>query len=67
VIVNAGTIPSPLIDNTSLLLHIDLFKEQNLPRKEEEIWELFGTLRRQKNVLFEAFITDRAREVFGRA
>ncbi len=67
VIVNAGTVPSPLIDTTSLLLDIDLSKEQNLPRKEQEIWELFGTLRRQKNVVFEAFITDRAREVFDRA
>jgi uncharacterized protein (TIGR04255 family) len=67
VIVNAGTVPSPLIDNASLLLDIDLFKEQNLPRKEQEIWELLATLRRHKNVIFEAFVTDRARELFDRA
>jgi len=67
VIVNASTIPSPLIDHASLLLDIDLFREQALPQKDEDIWELFGLLRRQKNVLFESFITDRARELFDRA
>jgi uncharacterized protein (TIGR04255 family) len=67
VTVNAGTRPSPLIDHASLLLDIDLFKEQNLPRKEQEIWELLNTLRRHKNVIFEAFITDRARELFDHA
>jgi uncharacterized protein (TIGR04255 family) len=67
VIVKAGTIPSPLIDHASLLLDIDLFKEHNLPLKEQEIWELLATLRRHKNVVFEAFITDRARELFDRA
>ena len=64
--VTVGTVPSPLIDHGSLLLDIDLFKEQNLPRREEGVWEVLETLRQQKNAIFESFVTDRARELFDR-
>ncbi len=67
VIVNAGTVLSPLIDHTSFLLDIDLYKDTNLPIRDDDIWELFLTLHTEKNKLFEAFITDRARELFDRA
>jgi uncharacterized protein (TIGR04255 family) len=67
VIVQSGTVLSPLIDHTSLLLDIDLFKEQNLPQRDREIWDVLTNLRVQKNTLFEAFVTDRARELFDRA
>ena len=66
VLINAGTVVSPLIDHVSLLLDIDLFVEQNLPQRDSEIWELLAALRYQKNAIFEAFITDRARELFDR-
>jgi uncharacterized protein (TIGR04255 family) len=66
VIVNAGTVASPLIDHVSLLLDIDLYVDQDLPQKEVEIWDLFLALRKQKNAVFEAFVTDRARELFNR-
>jgi uncharacterized protein (TIGR04255 family) len=65
--VRAGTVASPLIDHVSLLLDIDLFKEQNLPQRENDLWDLLSSLRQQKDILFEAFITDRARELFDRA
>jgi len=67
VIVRTGTMQSPLIDHASLLLDIDLFKEQNLPTRDQDIWEILSFLRVQKNELFEAFITDRSRELFDRA
>ena len=67
VTVNAATVQSPLIDHVSLLLDIDLFKDQNVPQKDNEVWELFSHLHRQKNKIFEAFITDKARELFDRA
>jgi uncharacterized protein (TIGR04255 family) len=67
VIVNSGTVLSPLIDNVSLLLDIDLFTEQKLPQRDQDIWGLLTRLRAQKNLLFEAFITDQARELFDRA
>ena len=67
VIVNVGTVPSPLIDHISLLLDIDLIKEQNLPSRDDEFWDALAILRTRKNSLFEAFITDNARELFNRA
>jgi len=67
VLVNVATVASPLIDHVSLLLDIDLFKDQNLPQKDGDLWEFLAVLRTQKNALFEAFITDRARELFDRA
>ena len=66
VLVNAATVSSPLIDHVSLLLDIDLFKDQNIPQKDDELWKLLATLRNQKNTLFEAFVTDQARELFDR-
>lgn len=66
VLVNAGIVSSPLIDHVSLLLDIDLFKDQNLPQKENELWDLLAAFRIQKNILFEAFVTDKARELFDR-
>jgi uncharacterized protein (TIGR04255 family) len=67
VIVNAGTVPSPLIDHLSLLLDIDLFKEQTLPQRDTDVWELLEVLRKRKNIIFESFITDSARELFDNA
>lgn len=66
VLVNAATVSSPLIDHVSLLLDIDLFKDQNIPQKDNELWNLLATLRNQKNMMFEAFVTDQARELFDR-
>jgi uncharacterized protein (TIGR04255 family) len=65
--INSGTVISPLIDHVSLLLDIDLFKEQNLPQRDGDMWGLLTSLRERKNILFEAFVTDRARELFDRA
>lgn len=67
VLVNSGSVPSPLIDHLSFLLDIDLFREQLLPQRDTELWRLLGDLRIRKNALFESFITDRARELFDRA
>lgn len=67
VIVNSGTVLSPLIDHVSLLLDIDLFREQALPQRDHDLWELLFVMRRHKNALFENFITEQARELFDRA
>ncbi|HVC52859.1 MAG TPA: TIGR04255 family protein [Stellaceae bacterium] len=67
VIVNSGTVQSPLIDHISFLLDIDLFREQALPQRDQDVWDLLDRLRAQKNALFESFVTDRARELFDRA
>lgn len=65
-VVRTGPVTSPLIDHTSLLLDIDLYRDQNLPQKDADLVQLLEEIRLQKNYLFEAFITARAREIFDR-
>ena len=48
----------------SVVLDIDIFRTQELPSDEEEIWRFFEILHARKNDVFEACITDRARELF---
>lgn len=48
---------------TSILLDIDVIRASNVPQEEDAIWSLFDALRVQKNRIFEACITDAAREL----
>ncbi|MHB1423330.1 MAG: TIGR04255 family protein [Gemmataceae bacterium] len=47
----------------SVFLDIDLFRTDELPLNEAELWAFFERLRDRKNEIFEACITDRMREV----
>ncbi len=51
-------------DVASVVLDIDIFCATDLPSHEEGIWTFFEQLRVRKNVIFEACITDKARESF---
>ena len=55
------SVPSPIIDHSSLLIDIDTFIEHNLPEREEDFWAVLQSLREMKNDLFERSITDRTR------
>ena len=55
---------SPKSGCLSLILDIDLFRTDDIPDDEESIWQLFELLHVRKNEVFEACITDRARETF---
>jgi uncharacterized protein (TIGR04255 family) len=46
-----------------VILDIDLFRVQELPVDEQELWDLFEQFRGRKNKVFEACITDRMREL----
>jgi uncharacterized protein (TIGR04255 family) len=48
----------------SVVLDIDVFRAIDVPSSEDEIWSLMEHLRTIKNQLFEASITDKARELF---
>ena len=55
----------PTVPNTvSVVLDIDVFRTDDLPYGEDGVWAFFETLRDRKNEVFEACITDRARELF---
>lgn len=48
----------------SVVLDIDVFRTQDLLLDESAIWDFFEQLHVRKNEVFEACITDRARELF---
>lgn len=48
----------------SLILDIDTFREYSTPASPEQAWECLEELHELKNSVFEACITDKARELF---
>jgi uncharacterized protein (TIGR04255 family) len=63
--IQAATLPPALINHASLLLDIDIIGQHDVPQKPDEFWELVGRMRQAKNEIFEACITDNARQLFG--
>jgi uncharacterized protein (TIGR04255 family) len=55
--------PSPVV--ASVILDIDLFKVQSGFETDDEVWTLLESFRDRKNEIFEACITDKARQLFG--
>jgi uncharacterized protein (TIGR04255 family) len=47
-----------------VLLDIDIYRTQNLPPDDSELWAIFEQLRHIKNNVFEACITDNSRKLF---
>jgi uncharacterized protein (TIGR04255 family) len=64
--LNSAATPSPLIGHISFILDLDLSKENEVPQRDEDIWILIERMRDHKNHVFEACITDKARELFSR-
>jgi uncharacterized protein (TIGR04255 family) len=64
VILNSATVESPLIGFASFLLDLDVYREKDLPRRDDELWALIERMRHHKNRVFESCITDQARTIF---
>jgi len=64
VLLNQTIVPSKKHGVTSVILDIDLFLEETVPKNENEVWDCFETLHTRKNEIFEACITDKTRELF---
>ncbi len=62
--ISTASVPSPLVDHLSLLLDIDLSQESDIPQSDDGLFALLDTMRERKNMIFEACITDTARELF---
>jgi uncharacterized protein (TIGR04255 family) len=56
--------PPPLINTTSILLDIDLFRTEQIPGRDEDLWECIESVRALKNSVFESCITDATRRLF---
>jgi uncharacterized protein (TIGR04255 family) len=62
--INGGAVPSPLLHHASFLLDLDVYKEGDVPQKDEELWGMIARIRGYKNQAFESCITDQARALF---
>ena len=63
LLINQTIIPPASPDAVSVVLDIDLFRDTEVPDREDGIWQFFEQLHDRKNDVFEACITDRAREL----
>lgn len=63
-VITQAMVAPPHPGVVSIILDIDVAKSVSLPSEEPQIWELLEQLRQHKNNIFEASITNRARELF---
>ena len=56
--------PAPLINHASMVLDIDVFRTEQIPGRDADLWDCIDTVRPLKNAIFEACITDEARKLF---
>jgi uncharacterized protein (TIGR04255 family) len=63
-IINEAIIDPAKPGVVSVVLDIDVFRTIELPQSEGALWDLLEALRRAKNDVFEACITDEARRLF---
>ncbi len=64
LIVNQTIIDPARPGVASVALDNDIFRSDDVPTSEQEIWDFYEVLRQRKNEVFEASITDNARELF---
>jgi uncharacterized protein (TIGR04255 family) len=65
LILTQAALPAVNPQVASVILDLDVFKEQTKLVSDDDVWELLETLRNRKNEFFEGCITDRTRELFG--
>jgi uncharacterized protein (TIGR04255 family) len=63
LLISQTVVPPIRPDVFSVVLDIDLFRDAEVPFREDGIWHFFEQLHDRKNHVFEACITDRAREL----
>ncbi len=56
--------PPPLIDHVSIVLDIDVFRTEQIPGRDADLWDCIDAVRPLKNAIFESCITDEARKLF---
>ncbi len=62
VLINEATVPSETPGTGLVLLDINVFRVEDLPNDEVELWEIFGSLKQLKNTVFESLITEQTRK-----
>lgn len=62
--LNSAVVPSPILNHMSILFDQDISKDADPPQSDADIKGLLNKIRVKKNEIFEACITDRARQLF---
>jgi len=62
--VNSSSVPSPLLGHVSFILDLDIYREVETPQRDDGVYTLLNDIRFKKNEVFEACITNQARELF---
>ena len=63
-LITETIIPPPNPNLVSILLDIDVYVPSTLPSDSELMWEIFDKLRDKKNLVFNACLTAKAKELF---
>lgn len=63
-LLNEAVVEPAAPNVVSVILDIDVFRTEDVPADEDGLWEFIEELRLRKNLVFEACITDKARELF---
>lgn len=63
LIINEAIAPPINPEMVTVILDLDLFRQQKWESNDEEIWNFLEKLRHRKNEVFEASITDKTREL----
>lgn len=63
-LLNEAIIEPAAPNVVSVVVDIDVFRTEDLPTQDDAIWRFIEELRVKKNSVFEACITDQARELF---
>ena len=64
--LNSAVVPAPILGHVYFVIDQDIAKEIDPPQRDKAIYELLNEIRVRKNNVFEACISDRARELFQR-
>jgi uncharacterized protein (TIGR04255 family) len=64
ITINSASVPSPLLNTSSFVFDQDIYTEINIPQTDDGLYKLLNQIHVKKNAVFEACITDRARELF---
>ena len=62
--LTSTVVPSPLLKHMSLLLDIDVFRTQEIPMKDDDLWTTIGEARDIKNTIFQLCITPQSERLF---
>lgn len=65
LVLNSAVVPSPILGHISIVVDQDIIRDANVPQSDDAIYALLNEIRIKKNGVFEACISDRARELFG--